>query len=124
LNTDARKLLEKAQRATHAAETLLRSGELDFAAGRAYYAMFYTAQALLSEKGLRSRKHGGVHALFGEHYTKAGLFDAKFHRFLLDGFDRRLQADYGVDAVVSPEEVAGMIKQAREFLAEVKKFLA
>jgi uncharacterized protein (UPF0332 family) len=124
LNTDARKLLEKAQRATHAAETLLRSSELDFAAGRAYYAMFYTAQALLSEKGLRSRKHSGVHALFGEHFTKTGLFDAKFHRFLLDGFDRRLQADYGLDIVISQEEVVGMIQQAREFLAEVKKFLA
>jgi uncharacterized protein len=34
--------------------------DVDFAAGRAYYAMFYIAEALLSEKGFRSRKHGGV----------------------------------------------------------------
>jgi uncharacterized protein (UPF0332 family) len=93
VNADTRKLLEKAARAIHAAETLLRHGDVDFAAGRAYYAMFYTAEALLNEKGLRSHKHGGVHALFGEHFTKTGLMDAKFHRFLLDAFDRRLQAD-------------------------------
>lgn len=49
----ARKLLDKAGRAIHAAETLLREGDADFGAGRAYYAMFYTAEALLAEKGLR-----------------------------------------------------------------------
>lgn len=51
LNTDTRKLLEKARRAIQAAVTLLQHGDADFAAGRAYYAMFYTAEALLSEKG-------------------------------------------------------------------------
>ncbi len=123
MNTDTRKLLEKAQRAIHAAETLLQQGDVDFAAGRGYYAMFYTAEALLSEKGLRSRKHGGVHALFGEHFIKTGLIDAQFHRFLLDAFDRRLQADYGFDTVIGKEEVNEMIAQAREFLDEAERFL-
>jgi len=85
--------------------------------------MFYAAEALLSRKGLQSRKHGGVHALFGQEFIKTGLMDAKFHRFLLDAFDRRLQADYGFDAVLGMEEVAGMIEQAREFLNEAESFL-
>lgn len=124
LNADTRKLLEKARRATRAAEILLQHEHLDFAAGRAYYAMFYTVEALLSEKGLHSRKHGGVHALFGEHFIKTELMDAKFHRFLLDAFDRRLQGEYGLDAVLSTEEVIAMIEQAREFLKEAEKLLA
>jgi uncharacterized protein (UPF0332 family) len=123
LSTDALKLLEKARRAIHAAETLLQHEEVEFAAGRAYYAMFYTAEALLSEKGLYSHRHGGVHALFGQEFIKTGLMDAKFHRFLLDAFDRRLQADYGFDIILRAEEVAGMIEQAREFLIEAEKFL-
>ena len=53
----SRNLLDKAARAIHAAEVLLAAGEVDFAAGRAYYAMFYTPEALLYERGLRSRKH-------------------------------------------------------------------
>jgi uncharacterized protein (UPF0332 family) len=85
--------------------------------------MFYTAEALLSEKGLHSHRHGGVHALFGQEFIKTGLMDAKFHRFLLDAFDRRLQADYGFDIILRAEEVAGMIEQAREFLIEAEKFL-
>lgn len=120
MNTDTRKLLEKA---IQAAGTLLQHGDADFAAGRAYYAMFYTAEALLSEKGFRSRKHGGVHALFGEHLAKTGVMDAKYHRFLLDAYDRRLQADYGFETVISQEEAARTIEQAREFLKEAEMFL-
>ena len=123
LNPDTRNLLEKGRRAIQAAATLLQHGDADFAAARAYYAMFYTAEALLGEKGFRSRKQGGVHALFGEHFTKTGVMKAKFHRFLLDGFDRRLQADYGFEAVISQEEVTRMIEEAREFLQEAEKSL-
>jgi uncharacterized protein (UPF0332 family) len=123
LNIDTLNLLEKARRAIHAAETLLQHGDVDFAAGRAYYAMFYIAEAVLSEKGFRSRKHGGVHAQFGEQFIKTGLMDAKFHRFLLDAFDRRLQGDYGFDAVLGAKEVTEMIEQAGEFLKEAEKFL-
>ncbi len=36
-------LLEKAARALQAAERLLEGGDADFAASRAYYAMFYVA---------------------------------------------------------------------------------
>ena len=123
MSTDTPKLLEKARRAIHAAETLLQHEDVDFAAGRAYYAMFYTALALLSRKGLRSRKHGGVHALFAQEYIKTGLMDGKFHRFLLDAFDRRLQADYGFEAVLEREEVTATIEQAREFVEAAEKLL-
>jgi uncharacterized protein (UPF0332 family) len=85
--------------------------------------MFYAAEALLTEKGLHARKHGGVHALLGQEFIKTGLMEAKFHRFLLDAFDRRLQADYGFDAVLGVEEVSRMIEQAREFLREAEKLL-
>jgi uncharacterized protein (UPF0332 family) len=117
------RLLEKARHAIHAAEVLVREGEADFAAGRAYYAMFYAASALLADRGLRTTKHSGVHALFGEHFIKSGRIDPKFHRFLLDAFDRRLHADYSFETAISETEVVMMIDQAREFLARVESLL-
>lgn len=54
-------LLDKAARAIHAAETLLQAGDVKFATGRVYYAMFYVAEALLNEKGLRFRRHSRVY---------------------------------------------------------------
>ena len=65
MKMETRKLLDKASRAIRAAENLLRDGDVDFAAGRAYYAMFYVAEGLLYEKDLRYRKHSAVHAVLG-----------------------------------------------------------
>jgi uncharacterized protein (UPF0332 family) len=118
------KLLEKSARAIRSAEILLRDSDFDSAAGRTYYAMFYVAEALLFEKGLRFRKHSGVHSAFGEHFAKAGLLDSKFHRWLLDASDQRIQADYGVDSVLSGEDVARTLEEAREFLAEARRLLS
>jgi len=70
MKTSTEQLLQKAERAITAAETLLHSGDTEFAIGRAYYAMFYIAKALLNEKNLQFSKHGGVHGAFGEHFVK------------------------------------------------------
>jgi uncharacterized protein (UPF0332 family) len=61
-------LLAKAQDAIEAAELLVAGGKSSIGAGRAYYAMFYVAEALLFEKGLEYRKHGGVHAALSRLY--------------------------------------------------------
>ena len=116
-------LLAKAQDAIEAAELLLQGGKNSFAVGRAYYAMFYTAEAVLFEKGLRFRKHSGVHAAFGEHFAKAGELDAKFHRHLLDAFEVRLEADYGVDIVLGKSAADEMIQRAKGFLAAARNYL-
>jgi uncharacterized protein (UPF0332 family) len=123
LKKQSRLLIEKARHAIHAAEVLIREGETDFAAGRAYYAMFYVASALLAEHGFRATKHAGVHALFGEHFVKPGWIGPKFHRFLLDAFDRRLHADYSFEASITETEGLVTIDQAREFLTEVESLL-
>ena len=44
-------LLDRAVDTIEAADILLTNGKVDIAAGRAYYAMFYVAEALLNEKG-------------------------------------------------------------------------
>jgi len=66
----SRKLLDKAIDTIEAAELLVDAGKSDIAAGRAYYAMFYIAEALLNEKGLKFTKHSGVHSAFGENFAK------------------------------------------------------
>jgi uncharacterized protein (UPF0332 family) len=78
----ATKLLDKAGRSIRAAEALLKTQETEFAASRAYYAMFCIAEALLIEKNLRFRKHGGVHAAFGEHCVSTGEFLDRAREFL------------------------------------------
>ncbi|MBF0539518.1 MAG: HEPN domain-containing protein [Nitrospirae bacterium] len=117
------KLLEKASRAISAAESLLNRGDVDFAAGRTYYAMFYTTEALLNEKMLSFRKHGSIHSAFGEHFVKTDLFDKRFHRWLLDAYDKRVLGDYGIESTLSSDDVKTMLEQAKEFLLEARYYL-
>lgn len=123
MNPDTPKLLHKAFRALHAAEILLREDEFDFAAGRAYYAMLYVAQALLREKGLRFSKHSAVHAAYGLHFARTAALDPKFHGWLLDAYDSRIQGDYGIDVEATTKRVQEMIDQGREFLAAARSYL-
>jgi uncharacterized protein (UPF0332 family) len=124
MSDPARALLEKAERAIHAADILLKDGEVDFAVGRAYYAMLYVAEALLLAKGLRFRKHGSVHAAFGEHFAKGGVLDPKFHRWLLDAYDQRILGDYGLEVSLTTEDGVRVSDQAREFLQAARTYLS
>jgi uncharacterized protein (UPF0332 family) len=123
MNESTAKLLDKSGRSLSAGGSLLTGGHLEAAAGRAYYAMYYVAEALLNERGLHFRKHGGVHGAFGEHFVKTGLLDPRFHRWLLAAFNKRITADYGVDVELSDAEVDEMLAQAREFLDVGRRFL-
>lgn len=49
--SEAEALIEKAKEGLDAARSLLRDGYPDFSASRAYYAMFYVAEALLAITG-------------------------------------------------------------------------
>ncbi|MBI4313909.1 MAG: HEPN domain-containing protein [Candidatus Omnitrophica bacterium] len=115
--------LEKAGQSLVATEQLLSGGNPEFAAGRAYYAMFYVAEALLNEKGFRFKKHGGVHGAFGEHFSKTGLLDAKYHRWLLASFEERITGDYEVSEPIEAAKVETMLQQAREFLEAARNHL-
>lgn len=123
MKPEARAFLDKAQHALHSAQVLLEAGEAESAIGRAYYAMLHAAQALLSEKNLRYRKHGGVHAAFGQHFAKTGLVEAKFHRWMLAAFNARVKGDYDIEPAISAEAAAATIAQAREFLQAVREYL-
>ena len=53
MKEEVRKLLEKAERALHAAAVLASAADAEAAAGRAYYAMLHAARALLRQNDLR-----------------------------------------------------------------------
>lgn len=52
--------LDRAHQDLQAAESNLRQGFYTVAVTRAYYAMFYAANALLAAKGISRSKHSGV----------------------------------------------------------------
>jgi uncharacterized protein (UPF0332 family) len=117
-------LMLNAEETLNAAQVWLDEDYLRDAVNRAYYAVFYIAEALLNEKDIRFKKHGAVHGAFAQQYIKTGLFDAKYHRLVLTAFGKRMLGDYDEAAQFKAEEVKQTIAEAQGFLQAAKDYLA
>ena len=123
MNAEVKALLEKAKRSQKAAGKLFKDGDVDFAASRAYYSLFYTAEALLLSRELSFSSHSAVIASFGKEFAKTGLLNPKFHHYLTESQDRRNIGDYSVLAEVTKEEVREMLAWAKEFIKAGESYL-
>jgi uncharacterized protein (UPF0332 family) len=116
-------LLSKAEQSIDAARHLMKDGFHDFAASRAYYAMFYSLEALFLSRDRGFSKHSAVIAAFGKDFIKTGIFDDKYHRYILDAFDLRNTGDYGVINSVIPKKASEIIDKAGEFINVISVYL-
>lgn len=109
-------LLRKARESVGAAKAMMREGFFDFAAGRAYYAMFYVAEAVLLGEGLSFSSHAAVISEFGRLFAKTGRAPAQLHRDLLSAHAARLIGDYSASRGVPEAEAADHVAAAETFL--------
>ncbi|HEX8271194.1 MAG TPA: HEPN domain-containing protein [Longimicrobiaceae bacterium] len=109
-------LLRKARNSVAAARLLLGEGHHEFAVSRAYYAMFYVADALLRGRGLRFSKHSAVHAAFGQHFARTGILPAGMHRQLIEAAAIRNLGDYEIGPDVDSQTARQLIADAEEFI--------
>ena len=123
MSEEIRDLMEKSAQSRDAALLLLKDDYVDFAASRAYYAMFYAIEALLLSKELSFSKHSAVISAFGKEFIKTGILDARFHRSVMDAFDVRNAGDYGSMHAVSEEKTRQIIEEAGELLDAVRRVL-
>lgn len=124
MKESTRQLLFNAEETLDAAEVLFKEEYLRDAINRAYYAVFYIAEALLNEKNLRFSKHGTVHGAFAQHYVKTKIFDGKYHKLLTGAFRRRMLGDYDEAAKFTSDEVSQILEQAWDFLKAANKYLS
>lgn len=103
-----------------AARLLNAHGHSSFAASRAYYAMFYLAQAFLLDKGLAFSSHKATIAAFGREVARKGEVPLEFHRFLIDAQSRRLTGDYDLEPDLSVQDVLLDIERAGQLLRLAK----
>ena len=109
-------LLLKAHQSLSAAKFILDGGYPDYAASRAYYTMFYIAEAFLEGEGLSFSKHSAVISAFGREFARTGRVPVKFHQFLIRSQELRNAGDYGEINAVTANQAADSIAQAEEFL--------
>ncbi len=122
MTSEQKKLLAKAFENLQAARLLQQEGYQTIAVTRAYYVMFYVAQALLIGQGLSFGKHSAVIAAFGKEFIKTEVAPIELHRYLIEGFEARQVADYRI-LPFNDEEVIRHIQQAERFLFFGQSFL-
>jgi len=116
-------LLVKAERYIRSAEILAQDGDLDSAASRLYYAMFYIAETLLEAKELTFSSHKAVISAFGLHFAKTNEIDPSFHQHLLTAFNQRQLADYAALSGLQQDDIRHLLSVAQSFLEAARNWL-
>ncbi len=89
---------------------------------RCYYAMFYSALALLQDIGKAPTKHSGIISLFDTEYVLKGIFPRILSKDLHKAFELRQSSDYKVRPTLSEEQVKEEIDKASRFVEAVKSY--
>ncbi|MBI5296977.1 MAG: HEPN domain-containing protein [Chloroflexi bacterium] len=123
MTPEIKELLERARLSQKAAANLLRDDFANFAASRAYYSMFYVAQALLLSRELSFSSHSAVIAAYGKEFARTKLLDPEFHRLLIEAQDKRNIGDYGMIGEIEEGEAQEIINWSKKFLKAAEKYL-
>lgn len=110
MKEEIKNLIEKARRSLAAAKDLFNSGYFDFAASRAYYALFYVSEALLLMKDKTFNKHAAVSSAIYSSFVKDGQLPKEYHRILCKAFDLRSDGDYLCSTPLEKDEVDLLIR--------------
>jgi uncharacterized protein (UPF0332 family) len=115
---------QKAERTLSAAALLLDSGDTEGACNnRAYYAMYYAAQAVLLAAGIAQpengyKSHQGLIGAFGKHLVLSGQIDQSLGRSINKVQRLRQLADYVGDPP-SLEDATLAVAEAKTFVAAI-----
>ena len=123
MTRDVESLIRKGRRSLEAGRRLLRDGDFDFAISRAYYAMFYHAEALLLSEGFESDSHAGVIALLHREFVRTGRLDHAHAGALERSWKERTLADYEAGAEFTEARARQALDRAEAFLRAVEAAL-
>jgi uncharacterized protein (UPF0332 family) len=124
VTADVEALLRKARRSLENARRSFAADDFDFAASRAYYAMFYAAEALLLSRGLSFSKHSAVIAEVNRVFVRAGELPEAHAAALRDALEQRQIADYHFQDPFPARIAAEVIERAESFLRDAGAYLA
>ncbi len=117
-------LIQRADKYLKSARMLIKEGDYESAVSRTYYAMFYSAQAVLLTKKLSFSSHKGVISAFGEHFVKTDIFSKDMGKNLHLVFEKRQLGDYEYTLVISSEDAKEVLECGEDFVRNIKKYCA
>lgn len=119
MSTAGQRLLAKSADNVRAVQRLISDGHHEIAISRAYYVMFYAAQAALLTKGKTYARHSATIQGFWEHFVKTGLVRRQLHEVFADAFEGRSECDYDDMVTKHREDAERVLRDAEAFLRAV-----
>lgn len=120
---EIRSLIDRAKKYLKSAKILFEEEDFESSISRTYYAMFYSAEAILLTKNLSFSSHKGVISAFGKHFVKTGIFSSEMGRELNRAFEKRQLGDYEYKFVISKTEAEEMLKSGKKFVDTIEQYL-
>ena len=118
-----RRLMQRARRTLRTARLVLNDEDYASAVNRAYYVIFYAANAALSTQNVEQHKHTGVISEFRLRFIKTGLIEREYSAFYGDTMDARHDSDYDFVTETERERAESAIADAEQFVTRIERFL-
>jgi uncharacterized protein (UPF0332 family) len=115
--------IQNAHEVLEASQILLENKFYTSAVNRAYYAVFYAANALLVTKGINQGKHSGVISAFRQHFIKTGLIAPEYSQIYGRLMEDRHESDYELGISLTKDEAQLDLSDAKRFVSEVERWL-
>jgi len=115
--------INQAHQMLEVADHNLADGFYGSAINRAYYAIFYAANALLATQGLARSKHWGVIAAFRQHFVKPGLIKAEYSDIYGRVMENRHVSDYEIELPIDSSVAVNDLRDAQHFVNHVEEYL-
>lgn len=121
--TEISSLIERAKKYLSSAALLIQARDYESAVSRTYYAMFYTAQAVLLTKDLSFSSHSSTISNFGKEFVKTGIFSRDMGRELNRAFQKRQIGDYTHTFTITEDEAKQLLNTGKDFVEKVEDYL-
>jgi uncharacterized protein (UPF0332 family) len=115
--------LEQADETIADVELLVKNNRFRSAINRIYYGMFYSLLALALAYKFESSKHAQIIGWFNKSFIHTGKIEERFGKIINKAFNKRTKSDYDTFVEIDEKAVKEMLKEMKEFVFEIKKFL-
>lgn len=123
MHSEQKQRLENAIDNVEASRLLAHQRYYNIAITRAYYAMFYAAEALLLKYGLTFRQHDPVIDHFQQLFAEAEPLFQPYQDYLREAYSARLEADYKPMNRAKADDAIQQIRRAENFVSVVEGYL-
>ncbi len=101
----------------------IQAGGYRVAISLSYYAVLYAVDAALATKGFVPKSHAGSDSLFGRHFVRDKLVDARFKGLVKRAAKVRIKADYDRDADFTRDDAEYWFTRAKEFVEAIEPMI-